>query len=74
MASNHGNLQKYCYLPWIYRALQGSCRGERRGGVKKGRLGTGKETGTEGAGRRGRNVGGNGEKGRWARAGGAGEN
>ena len=36
VASNHGNLQKHRYLPWVYRALWGTCRGELNGGLKRG--------------------------------------
>ena len=60
MASNHGNLEKHCYLPWfkerygVHAEVNGT-EGEM------GRTGTGTDTGTERAGRRGWNEEGNGK-------------
>ena len=67
VASNHVNLKKQCYLPWLkgrYRvhAEVNGTEGE------KGRTGTETDTGTEGAGRQERNISGNGEEGRQAQA------
>ena len=33
--SNHSNLQKHRYFPWVYRALRGTCQGERHGGLRR---------------------------------------
>ena len=60
VASNHGNLEKHCYLPW-FKGLYGvhaEVNGPEGG---NGETGTGTDTGTERAGRRGRNEEGNGE-------------
>ena len=58
VASNRGNLQKHCYLPWFkgHYGVHAEVNGTKGG---KGRTGTGTETGTERADRRGRNEEGN---------------
>ena len=56
--SNHGNLQKHRYLPWFKGRYEvhAEVNGVKR---KRGGTGTGIETGTERAGRWGRNKEGN---------------
>ena len=58
VASNHGNLQKHRYLPWFkgHYGVHAKVNGMKG---KKGITGTGTETGTERADRRGRNEEGN---------------
>ena len=70
VASNHGNLKKHRYLPWFKEryAVHAEVNGTDGGGGG-GRTGTGTKTGTERAGRQGRNEEGNGEKGRRAQVG-----
>ena len=60
VASNRGNLQKHCYLPW-FKGHYGVHAEVNVTKGKKGRTGTGTDTVTERAGRQGQNEEGSGD-------------